>query len=66
MDLPARPAVPGCARMCPAVRGHPIIIRTYSSRAGVQDDARWQANSVKLLLLLLVVLQLLQLLLMTY
>ena len=55
MDLPARPAVPGCARLCPAPRGHPSLIQVHSSRAGIQDDARWQANSFKLPLILVVI-----------
>ena len=56
------PGAPGCAQLCPVVWGHPIIIRSYSSRAGVQDDARWQANSFKLILVLPVLLLLVLLL----
>ena len=43
------PGAPSCARLCPVPRGHPNLIQVYSSRAGVQDDARWQLKSLKLI-----------------
>ena len=47
-DLPVSPVVPGRARPCPAVRLQPDAIPAFSSRAGLQDDIRMQANSLKL------------------
>ena len=35
------PALPGLARPCPALRCRKARIQAFSSRAGLQDDARW-------------------------
>ena len=45
IDLPVGPVVPGCARLCPVERLRPGAIQAFSSRAGLQDDARWQSTT---------------------
>ena len=39
------PALPGRARSCPALRCRKARIQAFSSRAGLQDDARWQSTT---------------------
>ena len=39
------PALPGRARSCPALRCRKARIQAVSSRAGLQDDARWQSTT---------------------